>query len=232
MRVDRIGRMAAGIELLAQGLGGGQCRGTARTVGLDRGLERLELPGQGMKRARMVGVGLRHRMGHARADLGRKAGRADLSDAVGQGVHQNAIAPDVVLGRLEQQGLHAVQRIAVQRLDPQRVARIGEQKVKQVDQVIGVGCDGQQLAPQPFAQRTHEGGARRETKVGQQGRRVHRVLEQPPPGAPTLPPLRAGLNSIQHQVDAGHGTGRVGARPHPGADPLQQGRQPKMALGA
>ncbi|OQC01461.1 MAG: hypothetical protein BWX79_02921 [Alphaproteobacteria bacterium ADurb.Bin100] len=232
MRVDRIGRMAAGIKLLAQGLGSGQCRRTARTVGLDRGLERLELPGQGMKRARMVGVGLRHRMGHARADLSRKAGRADLPDAVGQGVHQNAIAPDVVLGRLEQQGLHAVQRIAVQRLDPQRVARIGEQKVKQVDQVIGVGCDGQQLAPQPFAQRTHEGGARRETKVGQEGRRVHRVLEQLPPGAPTLPPLRAGLNGIQHQVDAGHGAGWIGAGTHPGADPLQQGRQPKMALGA
>ena len=58
MRVDRVGRMTAGVELLAQGLGGGQGRRAARTVGLDGGLEGLEPAGQGVKRPRMERVGL------------------------------------------------------------------------------------------------------------------------------------------------------------------------------
>jgi hypothetical protein len=145
-------------------------------------------------------------------------------------VHQHARAPGVVAGRLEQQVLDAVQRFAVQRLEPDRIAPVGQQQVEQGDQVIRVGRDGQQLATHTLAQGAHEAGARCKSKVRQQRGRVHRVLEQLPPRLPAGLPFGPGLHGVEHQPQPGHGAGRVIAGPHAGPHPGEQVHQPEMAL--
>ncbi len=218
--VDRVGGVSAGVELLAQAVGGLVSFGAARAVHAHLAPQRLEHAGQLVKGAFGLRLGR-----HADADLGGEAGGADLAGAEGQRVHQRLV-PHLRAALGGEHG-QAPQRGGVQRLDPAHVEGRGEQQREQLGEVARLGRAGQQLAAQAVAQLAQEGGARCEAEVGQQGGDVHARHEGAQPGVPALAQGGVVLERADEQAharDRGGHVERVAAHPGQGVG------EPQVAL--
>ncbi len=227
VRIHRVGGVAARVELVAQPRGRLQRLGALGAVHTHRAAQRFQVAGQLVERLLLLRFGR-----HAHADLGGKAGRADLAHAGNHGVHQCHL-PEVglVVAGLRVAAAHQIAKAqqgrAVQRLEPANVKAPGQHEVEQLAQIVGLGRVGQGLLAQAVAKLAQKGRAWGKTVVGQQGCEVHRGHEALPPATPTLPELGVGLHAVEkltHARHAGLHVLFVAAHPAHGVD------QPQVAL--
>ena len=206
VRVHGGHRLAAGVEPVAQALGG-RLDGGRVAQGLQHlGAQGFHVVHQCVEGARLAGSGA-----HAQAQLGRVAGGQHLARAVGDGVQQDVLPRGgqrtaIGQGRGQvQQPFDPLDLLGRQGRQPLRVEGGGQGQGEQLGGVQGLGAVGQQLVAQALGQLADEGGARREAEVGQQGGGVHRAQQHGPPGLQALLHVGAGVDGVQQQLHPAHG---------------------------